>query len=271
MLEVCALRLLVTGVLLAVALAAVVYWLDSPAAPERHRPLTRVQPPLVAEDSSGQGHDGVNQGRPDVGRPGHRGTSYSFAQDGSWVQVPSNPRLNPQSRDFLYSAWINFDHRPVRRETYDIIRKGLAFSSGGDFKLEIVPPGRIKCSAKDSTGNLATLTDEGTDVADARWHHVGCARTGGTWSVVVDDAVTSEPTTLGRVGNTIALSLGSKYGREDGVAGRVDEVVLAIGAPGEPEEQRATERDARIAQLRERHVVGLWHLDETVETTVVGQ
>lgn len=260
-----------TGVLLAVTLAAGVYWLDTPGSPDLHRPLTRVQPPLVAADSSGQGHDGVNQGRPDVGRPGHRGTSYSFSQDGSWVQVASNPRLNPQSRDFLYSAWINFEHRPVRRETYDIIRKGLSFSGGGEFKLEIVPPGRIKCTAKDSTGYVANILDPDSDVADGRWHRVGCARTGGSWSVLVDDTITSERTDLGRVGNTIALSLGSKYGREDGVAGRVDEVVLAIAAPGEAEEQRATGRDARITQLGQRHVVGLWHLDETVETTVVKQ
>jgi hypothetical protein len=261
----------VTGVLLAVALAVGVYWLDAPSTSEMHRPATRVQPPLVAEDSSGHGHDGVNQGRPDVGLPGVRGTSYSFDQDGSWVQIPSTPRLNPQTRDFLYSAWINFDHRPVRRETYDIIRKGLAFSSGGDFKLEIVPPGRIKCSAKDSSGYLASITNTETDVADGRWHHVGCARTGRTWSVGVDGVRTSEPTALGRVGNTVALSLGSKYGREDAVAGRVDHVVLAIGAPGEPEEERATERGDRLRQLRKLHVVGLWRLDETVETVVVGQ
>lgn len=257
-----------TGVLLAVAVSAGVFMLDTvDSAPAPHRPEARVQPPLVAEDSSGLDNDGVNQGRPDVGLPGRSGTAYSFDKEGSWVQVPSNPRMNPQSRDFLYEAWINFEHRPVRRETYDIIRKGLVFSSGGDFKLEIVPPGNIKCSAKDSDGVVASVVDRETDVADGRWHHVACARTGSLWSVLVDRSVTSKEAPLGRVGNTIALSIGSKYGREDSVSGRVDEVGLYIAAPGEPPETRAADRDARIAQLYRHHAVGLWALDEKVETT----
>ncbi|HEX6248372.1 MAG TPA: LamG-like jellyroll fold domain-containing protein [Nocardioidaceae bacterium] len=264
-------RLFVVGALLSAGVIAGVMWAVSLGAADPSRPVTRTQPPLEAVDSSGNGHDGVNQGRPSVGLPGRSGTSYSFHRDGSWVQVASNPRLNPQSRDFRVSAWINFSHRPVRRETYDIARKGLAFTPGGEFKLEIVPPGHVRCSAKDSSGATAMVTHREIDVADGAWHHVACARTGTLWSAVVDSRVVSQEVALERIGNTVAIAIGSKYGREDGVAGRVDEVKLAIARPGQDPATISGDRDERLKDLRRHHVVGLWHLDETPQETPVGQ
>jgi hypothetical protein len=218
------------------------------------------QTPLVAVDSSGNGHDGVNQGSPTVGLDGHRGTAYSFDAAGSWIQVPSTPELNPQDADFMFSAWVNFGDAPVPGETYDVIRKGLAFTRTGEFKVEMIPGGYVKCSAKDVDGVEASISYRESNLADGRWHRIGCARTGASWSVLVDGTIGTKKVGLGSIGNSLPLSIGSKYGHEDLPDGRIDEVVLHIAS----DSGRRVRPSQRIKQLQAVAPVGLWHLDETV-------
>jgi hypothetical protein len=220
---------------------------------------------LVAADSSGNGNDGINQGGPIIGLPGHAGTAYSFDPQGSWIQVSSNPDLNPDQRDFLLSAWVQLTVAPAPGETYDIVRKGLSRTTNGEFKLEIVPGGRVRCTAKDEARSTAAILGPEISLADGKWHRVGCAMTGSTWSVTVDDTILSEPANLGSITNTMPLSIGSKYGLEDGLRGsRIDEVALYIAAPA-PDRNPARKVKPRraIQQLRSTTPVGLWHLDET--------
>ena len=43
-------------------------------------------------------------------------------------------------------------------ETYDIVRKGIAYTVPGEYKLELLASGRVRCSAKDARTRLATVT-----------------------------------------------------------------------------------------------------------------
>lgn len=183
----------------------------------------------TAVDSSGAGNNGTLRGRVGLGQEGYAGTSYSFTTAGSWVEVPNAASLNPGARDFSFSAWINISQAPAKSVTYDIVRKGVTTTSGGEFKLEIVPGGRAKCTAKDGSGKRGSIVGPSTNLADNRWHQVGCARVGSAWRVLVDGTVRSTTAGLGSISNTKSLSIGSKYGREDATPGRVDEVVLSIG------------------------------------------
>lgn len=220
-------------------------------------------PHLVVHDSSGHGNHGIKQGRPEVGVTGKKGTSYSFDAPGSWVQVPSSETLNPGSRDFVFSAWVNFDVSPRVRETFDIIRKGLAFTPGGEYKLEILSDGRVKCSAKDAEERTARVVAPDADVAeDGRWHRVGCARTGSSWSALVDGTVTTKETELGSIDNDLPLAIGSKYGTEDMPRGLVDEVQLVV-ATADPAPDDGASVTARLEALLAESPVGLWRLDES--------
>lgn len=226
---------------------------------------------LVAVDSSGGGHDGVIQGPVGFGLPGVDGTSFSFQKRGAWVQVASEPALNPDEYDFLASAWINLEESPGRGETYDVIRKGISFTSPGEFKLEVLPVGRVRCTAKDQYQRVVTVTSLKGRVVDGDWHRIGCARTGSMWSVVVDDSIRSRVVALASVGNTVALSIGSKYGLEDRPAGRVDDVKLVIDRSAIfREELEEAELTSRIRGLEEQPPVGWWRLDEAA-TTVAGR
>lgn len=183
----------------------------------------------VAGDVSDNGNDGRIRGDVDLGLPGYLGTAYSFAADGSWIEVPTTDSLNPGAEDFSVLAWVKVDDAPGKGETYDIVRKGLAGTKGGEFKLEIVKNGLVRCTAKDSVRHRGAITGPRGDIADGRWHLVGCAREGSAWRVMVDGRTRSRDAGLGSISNTKSLSIGSKYGQQDAMPGLIDEVQLTIG------------------------------------------
>lgn len=226
-------------------------------------PAARQVPTLVAVDSSGDGHDGIIQGSVEFGLPGHDGTSYSFDKRGGWIQVASTAALNPNEHDFLLSAWVSLDEGPGPGETYDVVRKGISFSSPGEVKLEVLPLGRVRCTVKDQFQQVVTATSQRDRVIDGDWHRIGCARTGSMWSVLVDDNILTRQVKLGSVANTVAISIGSKYGLEDRPAGRVDDVKLVIDREsGSREALDEREVTAAVRRLREQPPVGWWRLDE---------
>lgn len=256
-------KLLLSGCALCVVGAAIPVWLGvaQPRPEAQDRPIAS-QRVLQARDSSVNHHDGINQGEVVTGLPGHRGQSYSFDVAGAWVQVPSAPDLNPGTRDFLVDAWVYFEAAPGRTGSFDIMRKGLSYSFGGEFKLEVLAGGRVKCSVKDETGVAVYVIATGHDVTDHRWHHLGCARVGSSWHAIVDGEVFSRSTRLGSVENTMPLSIGSKYGLEDVPRGRVDEVrYYARPSTGDAGPTGAAAA-AEIAELAQGPAVARWHLDD---------
>jgi hypothetical protein len=224
--------------------------------------------PFVALDSSGNGHDGIIQGTPHVGLPGRSGTrAYAFGSPGSWIQVPSSEELNPGARDFLVSAWVNLDHVPTTAHSYDLMRKGVTYTVGGDYKLEIVTGGAVRCTVTDRSGVAGVATFMGPDLLDGHWHHVGCARTGSTVSVIIGDLVHTHEVVLGGVRNTMAVSLGSKYGWEDRTRGRLDDVSLQISS-NPPRPHRLVDVEQALEELRSEEPVASWHFDERPSMTM---
>lgn len=191
--------------------------------------LDETTPGAQAIDSSGNGNHGTLHGDVVIGQTGRLGTAYSFETPGAWVEVPSSTSLNPGKRNFAFSASVNFTVAPGPGVTYDIIRKGLSATSGGEYKLEIVNGGRVKCETKDSARRRIVITGPNVSLADGTWHQVGCARVGSSWQVIIDGKVKSKTVTLGSVSNTKTLAIGSKYGQDDGTPGLVDEVRVTIG------------------------------------------
>ena len=195
---------------------------------------------LVAHDSSGNHHNGVIQGQPVLGLSGHRGTSYSFDLRGSWVEVPSTPALNPEKGDFSLSMWVNFGIAPHGMHTYDIVRKGLSYTRTGEYKLEIIHGGLVRCTTKDVDG-------DGPDQRTWTPRHRRAMAPGGllTRRQQLDRA---RRRVVGhRAGpprrdleHDAAVDRLQIIGLEDMPQGRVDEVRLRIAG----------------------RTVGLWHLDE---------
>jgi hypothetical protein len=85
----------------------------------------------VARDVSGHGNDGTNYNI--VGT----GIGYKFNGTNSRVVVPSAANLNPGSANFSWGVTFSMTKPPAAGDTYDVLRKGLVTTSGGDYKLEV--------------------------------------------------------------------------------------------------------------------------------------
>jgi hypothetical protein len=183
----------------------------------------------TAADSLGTA-DGRVHGPVVSGLPGFQGGAFSFPTAAAWVEVTDRPALNPGTSDFSYSAYVRLTTVPTRSgETYDVVRKGLAATKSGEFKIEVIKGGRIRCIAKDSARTRLALVGPTGTVGDGRWHHIGCSRTGNTWRTTLDSASTTKQAPLKSISNTMSLSIGGKYGQQDNVPGLVDDVELTIG------------------------------------------
>jgi hypothetical protein len=183
----------------------------------------------TAEDSLGNA-DGKVHGPVVSGLPGFQGGAFSFPSAAAWVEVANQAALNPGTSDFSYSAYVKLTTVPTTSTvTYDVVRKGLSTTKTGEFKIEVIKGGRIRCTAKDSDRNRVALVGPSSNVGDGRWHHIACSRTGNTWRVTVDSASTTKQAPLKSISNSLSLSIGGKYGKQDNVPGLVDDVELTIG------------------------------------------
>jgi concanavalin A-like lectin/glucanase superfamily protein len=188
----------------------------------------------VANDSSSHDNDGQSS-NVTLGVSGAKGTAYGFNGTSSVIVVDSSGSLNPGSADFAMSAMVNFTtvpHTNGTAEDYDMLRKGVATTSGGSYKMEIVNvdgKARVYCVVIDSGRDKAKITSKGS-YADGSWHTIRCALTGSTWSVTVDGTTRStSASSIGSVSNSASLTIGAKSGGGDWYLGKLDEVQITIG------------------------------------------
>ena len=168
----------------------------------------------TAVDSSGNGNSGTNYNV--VGD----GAGYTFNGVDSRVIVPTSATLNPGAANFAWGVTVSMTRPPSPLgETYDVLRKGLVTTKGGDYKLEVKNvsgKALARCVAKtirnDGTKVLAAIRGT-TTLADSRAHVVTCTKTSTSITLKVDSLSPRTKTFsggLGSVSNTSNLALGAK-------------------------------------------------------------
>ena len=177
-----------------------------------HWPLNEVKG-HTAKDTSGHHHDGTSY------HVVRNGRGYTFNGRNSRVIVPSGASLNPKAAPFSFRVKLRMTDPPSRGESYDVLRKGLVTTNGGDYKLEINNIGgraRARCVVrsvrKDGT-RIRAIVEGTTSLADGKLHVVTCIKTSTRLTLKVDSlpAVRQRPQGgLGSVSNTSKLSLGAK-------------------------------------------------------------
>ena len=179
-------------------------------------------------DSTGHGLTGALTGVT-VGAPGAVGTAFQFQTRPAYVKVSSSPLLNPGSGAFTVTARVRFSVRPSTAVgDYDLIRKGLASTKGGDWKVEILPTGYAFCLFRGSAGTVSIK--HGPNLADNRWHTVACRRSGSTVRLTVDGSSWTASGSTGTIANSSTVFLGAKGSAgEDQYAGLLDEVTVSTG------------------------------------------
>jgi hypothetical protein len=167
-------------------------------------------------DSSGNGNNGTmyNVTRTSAG--------YSFNGTTSKVVVPSSDSLNPGTSDFSYSVQVQTSRVPPSGTDYDLIRKGISSTAGGEYKLEIVYSngiGKAFCLVKDNSKVSATVKGT-TNVTDGKVHTLTCQKTSTGVTLLVDNlAPRTKAVSLGSVSNTSALTISAKTPSITGVSG----------------------------------------------------
>src|SRR3712207_2218920 len=125
-------------------------------------------------DSSGNGNDGTPT---DVVRTG---STYVFDGSTSHVVVPDDDSLDPAANDITITARVKVNGESLDDDSYNIVRKGLSTTAGGDYKMEIkwkTDPtvGRLHCLFKGSGGRVNR--EARVDVVDGEWHTLECSKT----------------------------------------------------------------------------------------------
>jgi len=168
-----------------------------------------------------------------VGQPGELGTAYLFNGTSSNVTVPSSDTLNPGTTSFGVTAWVNFTVPPATGADYDIVRKGYAGTTGGQYKMYItttrVSTAQARCAFQDAVQPGTFVVKGGPDLADGVWHLIRCVKTASSLQLTVDTTTYKLTARLGSISNTKPVVLGANLkSHSDYYNGLMDEVSISV-------------------------------------------
>jgi Concanavalin A-like lectin/glucanases superfamily len=158
-------------------------------------------------DSSGNN----NNGDPTDVR--QRGSRYGFNGSTSYVLVPESDSLDPEESDITLRAGLKVTDTPMDDDSYDIVRKGLSATPGGDYKMEIkraADPtvGKLHCLFKGDEGMVDKVARR--DIVDGEWHTLECIKTSTSVVARVDGSVSTKAGSAGSISNPTNVMVGAK-------------------------------------------------------------
>ncbi len=181
-------------------------------------------------DASGYGNDGtltnVVVGQPPV----FSGTSFLFNGSNSHVTVPEDDSLDPGSADIAVTAYVRLTG-PILDDSYDIVRKGLGSTTGGDWKMEIKnikrlgTVGKLKCTFR---GSVEVVKTASPDIMDGANHKLECIKNATSVTAKVDGRSFTKSVAAGSIANDVNTMLGAKIPGDDVYNGYLDEVSVDI-------------------------------------------
>ena len=192
-----------------------------------HNALWQMEDPTQLLDDSGNNNDGTTTNI--TGVEGVAGNGYHFDGSGSIATVPSSDSLNPGDADFALTVHVKFTEPPSTTVgDYDLIRKGLAPTPGGDYKMEIFPrksntQAKAFCFFKDSSKTVGKIV-KGPNLADGNWHEVVCTKTSSSVELTVDGKTYTNSVRLGSISNDEPVTIGAQSRGADWYEGDMDEV-----------------------------------------------
>jgi len=176
-------------------------------------------------DSVGS-HNGVLHST-QIGLPGFAGSAYGFNGSSSYVDAPSTADLNPGSNNITFTIHFKSSGTaPPPPADWDLFRKGLYTTRGGEWKMEFQQTGQASCGFK-GTGGYAELV-AGPAINDGQWHTISCVKTSTAIEVVVDGQVFSKAANVGSITNSTDVAIGARPG-SDWYQGQLDEASIQIG------------------------------------------
>ena len=188
-------------------------------------------------DSSGNGLRGTIGREVDTGVRVNGATGYRFERlqpdtppthPQHLVTVPDRAALDPGTRDYAITLRLRTTHK-----FGNIIQKGQATVSGGNFKMQI-PNGIVQCLFRGSRGSM--LVSAPRRINDGAWHTVRCERGGSALSLAIDGSTVARRSGwTGKISNSWPVTIGGKTGCDqievgcDYYAGDLDWIQITTG------------------------------------------
>src|SRR3712207_6152710 len=150
-------------------------------------------------DSSGNGNNGTPT---DVRQTG---STYVFNGSTSRVAVPDNDSLDPLQKTITLRAQVMVPNEPMDDDSYDVVRKGLSATPGGDYKMEIMRAsadptvGRLHCLFKGTGGRVRKVASQ--DIVDGKLHRLSCTKTPTSVVARVDEQSYTTTGSAGSISN----------------------------------------------------------------------
>ena len=158
---------------------------------------------------------------------------WTFDGDGLATTASDDDTFDPGTSSFTISVKIRSSTMPSSSVgDYDLVRKGLSATSGGYWKLEMIPN-----SARTKTLALCQMTGGRLkwapfSLTDGQWHTITCTRdaSGPTLKITIDGtSKTKSITTSKKIANSSKLYVGAKDSSDDEYTGDMDELSLKVG------------------------------------------
>lgn len=166
------------------------------------------------------------------------GSAYQFDGATSYIEVPDKANLDPGTKAITIGATVKVEDGEILDDSYEVIRKGIVTTKGGEWKMEIKRAGsdstvgRLNCVFKGVLSNGTTSLASklaNPDVVDGQAHRLECKKTGTSISAVVDGQAFPLTKTVGKIVNAEPVVIGSKVAGDDVMQGIIDQVTVNIG------------------------------------------
>jgi hypothetical protein len=158
---------------------------------------------------------------------------WTFDGDGLATTSSDDDAFDPGTSSFTVSVEVRSSTMPSSSVgDYDLVRKGLSGTSGGYWKLEMIPN-----SARTKTLALCQMTGGRLkwapfSLTDGQWHTITCTRdaSGPTLKITIDGkSKTKSINSARKIANSSKLYVGAKDSGNDEYTGDMDELTLSVG------------------------------------------
>jgi hypothetical protein len=160
------------------------------------------------------------------GVPGLTGSAYRFNGRSSYVSAPSARDLNPNRRRIVLVMHLRTKGTPPRFHDWDLIRRGVFATQGGEYKMEYYGSGRASCGFNGSHDYAELVARPRLD--DGHWHSIRCVKTQSRIKAIVDGRKFTRRVRIGKIANDASVVIGARPG-SDWYRGALDQASIKIG------------------------------------------
>jgi hypothetical protein len=159
------------------------------------------------------------------------GSLYVFNGSTSYVAVQDADSLDPLEKDIMLAASVLIKGESMDDDSYDVVRKGLSTTRGGDYKMEIYGKsdptvGNLHCVFNGTGGSMRISAP--ADIVDRNWHTLECIKTSTSVVARVDGRSYTKTGSAGSIANSSDVLVGAKTANHDVFDGAMDFVSIVI-------------------------------------------